>query len=114
MRLPRFSCSEFLEAALRPRANSEDEFACDQRHRAETHVKNAQVHQHRQERCAEEAGGQRGDFIHVAATRCAENLKQKSPCVELKPNKFKKRTDLKTGRHKIERTRQGIVNIKFY
>ena len=109
MRLPRFSCSEFLEAALRPRANSEDEFACDQRHRAETHVKNAQVHQHRQERCAEEAGGQRGDVIHVAdnlqiaATRGAEKLESKSSYVELKPNKFQKRTDLKTGRYKTEK-----------
>ena len=94
-------------------------FACDQRHRAETHVKNAQVHHHRQERCAEEAGGQRGDVIHVAdnlqiaATRGAEKLESKSSYAELKPNKFQKRTDLKTGRYKTERTRQGIVNIKF-
>ncbi len=94
-------------------------FACDQRHRAETHVKNAQVHHHRQERCAEEAGGQRGDVIHVAdnlqiaATRGVEKLESKSSYVELKPDKFKKRTDLKTGRYKTETTRQGIGSIKF-
>jgi hypothetical protein len=34
---------------------------------------------------------------HVAATRGAEKLESKSSYVELKPNKFEKRTDLKTG-----------------
>jgi hypothetical protein len=48
------------------------------------HVKNAQVHHHGQERCAEEAGERRGDVIHVAdnleiaATRGAEKLESKS------------------------------------
>ncbi len=78
----------------------------------------------RQERCAEEAGGQPSDVIHVAdnlqiaATRGAEKLESKSSYAEL--NNFKKRTDLPTGRdefrvghYKTERTRQGIVNIKF-
>jgi hypothetical protein len=66
------------------RLQEPDRFACDQRLRAETHVKNAQVHHHRQERSAEEAGEQRGDVIHVAdnleavATRDAEKLESKS------------------------------------
>ena len=59
-------------------------FACDQRLRAETHVKNAQVRHHRQERCAEKAGEQRSDVIHVAdnleiaAMRGAKKLESKS------------------------------------
>ena len=53
------------------------------------------------------------DNLQIAATRVAEKLESKSSYGELKPNKFKKRTDLKTGRYKTERTRQGIVNIKF-
>ena len=53
------------------------------------------------------------DNLQIAATRGAEILESKSSYVELKPNKFKKRTDLKTGRYKTGRTRQGIVNIKF-
>jgi hypothetical protein len=94
-------------------------FACDQRRRAETHVKNARVRHHRQEGSAEKAGEQRRDVIQVAdnleiaVMRGAEKLESKSSQVELKPNKFKKRTDLKTGRYKTERTRQGIVGIKF-
>ena len=42
-----------------------------------------------------------------------KNLNRNPPRVELKPNKCKKRTDLKTGRYKTQRTRQGIVSIKF-
>ena len=82
-------------------------------------LKMQQIDDHRQERCAEEAGGQRGDVIHVAdnlqiaATRGVEKLESKSSYVELKPDKFKKRTDLKTGRYKTETTRQGIGSIKF-
>ena len=53
------------------------------------------------------------DNLEIAATRGAKKLESKSSCVELKANKFKKRTDRKTGRYKTERTRQGIVNIKF-
>ena len=53
------------------------------------------------------------DNLQIAATRGAEKLESKSSYAELKPNKFQKRTDLKTGRYKTERTRQGIVNIKF-
>ena len=81
--------------------------------------KNAQVRQHRQERCAEKAGEQRGDVIHaagnleIAAMRGAEKPESKSSWVELKANKFKKRTDLKTGRYRSQRTRQGFVSIKF-
>jgi hypothetical protein len=47
-----------------------------------------------------------GDNLQVGATRGAEKLESKSSYVELKPNKFKKRTDLKTGRYRTERTRQ--------
>jgi hypothetical protein len=64
------------------------------RHRAETHGKNAQVHHRRQERCAEEAGGQRGDVIQIPATRGAEKLESRSSYVELKPNKFNKKNRL--------------------
>lgn len=53
------------------------------------------------------------DSLQIAATRGAEKLESKSSYVELKADKFKKRADLKTGRCKTERTRQGIVNIKF-
>jgi hypothetical protein len=92
--------------------------ACDQGLRAETHAKNAQVRHHRQERCAEKASEQRGEVIRVAdnleiaAMRGAKKLESKFSWVELKPNKFKKRTVLKTGRYKTQRTRQGIVSIK--
>jgi len=53
------------------------------------------------------------DYLQIAATRGAKKLESKSSYVELKANKFKKRTDRKTGRYKTERIRQGIVNIKF-
>jgi hypothetical protein len=53
------------------------------------------------------------DNLQIAATQSAEKLESESSYVELKPTKFKKRTDLKTGRYKSERTRQGIVDIKF-
>src|SRR6266849_9651475 len=43
----------------------------------------------------------------------SKKLESKSSYVELKPDKFKKRTDLKTGRYKTETTRQGIGSIKF-
>jgi hypothetical protein len=56
--------------------------------------KNAQVHHRRQERCAEEAGGQRGDVIQIPATRGAEKLESRSSYVELKPNKFNKKNRL--------------------
>lgn len=51
------------------------------------------------------------DNLQAGAMRGAEKLESKSSSyVELKPNKFKKRADLKTGRYRTERTRQGIVN----
>jgi hypothetical protein len=53
------------------------------------------------------------DNLQVAAPRGAEKLESKSSYVEPKPNKFKKRTDLKDWPLQTERTRQGIVNIKF-
>ena len=53
------------------------------------------------------------DNLQVAATRGAEKLESKSSYVELKANKFKKRTDLKDRPLQTERSRQGIVNIKF-
>src|SRR5712672_3456555 len=119
-----FDCGQNSEdAQIVWRLQERGRFACDQRHRAETHGKNAQVHHRRQERCAE-AGGQRGDVIYVAdslqiaTARGAEKLESKSSYAEL--NNFKKRTDLPTGRdefrvghYKTERIRQGIVNIKF-
>ena len=45
----------------------------------------------RQERCAEEAGGQRGDVIQIPATRGAQKLESRSSYVELKPNQFNKK-----------------------